>query len=231
MRRIHILLTVQTAVILLLSVNRLSTVTTGYVAANEFLRWVDLNNMLLLPVISLIAFFGLKQTLEYDSPLRNGGWHWTVGLLFVLGVYLFGAGYGDHEVTNYLHERFCATGPVDDLCRIIIFNDDEFAHWVWFAGFILLNSTLMLIQALFPQRLKLSGRDLTLILLNSLFIALGIFANLAFETIGLDLYVVAFVAALALWLLWRKGRQPLLVYYSAAYTLGLIATALYKGLR
>lgn len=39
--RIHWLLSVQTGVILLGSLNRLGSWTLGYVAANEFLRWVD----------------------------------------------------------------------------------------------------------------------------------------------------------------------------------------------
>lgn len=42
--KIHVLLTGQTIIIILISVNRLSTLTTGYVLPNEFLRWVDLHN-------------------------------------------------------------------------------------------------------------------------------------------------------------------------------------------
>lgn len=54
--------------------------------------------------------------------------------------------------------------------------------------------------------------------------------RVAFEVIGLDLYIVALLAALALGLLWRRGQQPLFIYYSTAYGLGLVATALYKGI-
>ena len=59
---------------------------------------------------------------------------------------------------------------------------------------------------------------------------LGIFANLAFEVIGLDLYVVALLALIAAVLLWRRGPQPLLLYYATAYWLGLVGTFLYKTL-
>jgi hypothetical protein len=58
-----------------------------------------------------------------------------------------------------------------------------------------------------------------------LFVALGIFVNLGFEEIGLDLYVVLGLALLSGWLLWRYGRQPLLIYYTAAYGVGLVLTA------
>lgn len=69
-----------------------------------------------------------------------------------------------------------------------------------------------------------------MLVMNGLFIAIGVFANLALKEIGLDLYVVTILAVLSLWLLWRRGREPLFVYYSTAHSLGLIATALYKGL-
>lgn len=61
LNRIHVLLAVQSLVIILVSINRLSSLTTGYVTANEFLRWVDFNNMLVLPLISMVAFYLLKK--------------------------------------------------------------------------------------------------------------------------------------------------------------------------
>ena len=229
LNRIHRLLTIQTIIIILLSVNRLSSLTLGYVAANEFLRWVDFNNMLLLPLVSLIAFYFLKETLAQDGLARLGGAYRAVGLLFVIGIYLFGVGYGDHEVTNYLHTRFCAQETDSDLCRIVIFNDDEFSHWVWFAGFVLINLVLLLTQAIFPYAGAMRGHDSGFMIANGLFVALGIFANLAFEQIGLDLYIVALLAFLAAGLWWRYGRQPLFLYYVTAYWVGLIGTAIYKA--
>lgn len=226
--RVHALLGVQTVVIILGSINRLGTLTLGYVAPNEFLRWVDFHNMLTLPLISLSAFYLLKKTLEYASPQREGRWHLALNLAFILGLYLLGASYGTHEVTNYLGYRFCRAEAATDLCRIVIFNDDDFSHWVFFTGFVLVNTALMFLQVLFPHPTPLSKLDKILLAINACFIALGLFANLAFEVIGLDLYVVLLLAVVALGLLWRRGAQPLLIYYSVAYAVGLIATAAYK---
>ena len=230
LNRIHTLLTVQSLVVILVSLNRLTGLTSGYVTANEFLRWVDLNNMLILPLISMVAFYLLKKQLEYDSPTREGRWHLALNLTFITGIYLLAAGYGDHEVTNYLHLRFCPEGETSNLCRIIIFNDDEFSHWVFFSGFALVNAALMLLQGLFPRRAALKLGDKAGLMVNALFIGLGIFANLAFEEIGLDLYVIALLAALAVGLLWRRGAQPLFIYYATAYGFGLMATATYMNL-
>jgi hypothetical protein len=227
--RVHALLAVQSIVVILVSLNRLGPWTLGYVAANEFLRWVDLNNMLILPLMSLVAFYLLKKHLERNSPVLSGQWRMGLNLIFIVGVYLLAASYGDHEVTNYLHTRFCLTDETSDLCRIVIFNDDEFSHWVFFAGFVMMNVALMLLQVVFPFAGRTTKGDAALLIVNGLFIGAGIFANLAFEVIGLDLYVVALLAALSVFLLWRRGPQPLLVYYSAAYVLGLIGTFIYKS--
>jgi len=225
MSRIHSLLAVQSVVAILVSVNRLGTWTLGYVLPNEFLRWVDFNNMLVLPLISLVAFYLLKKTIEYDSPAREGRGHLAINLIFIVGVYLLASSYGDHEVTNYLHARFCLNDSASDLCRIVIFNDDEFSHWVFFTGFVMMNAALLFLQNLFPHKKEqLAGKDVVLLIVNSIFLAAGILANLGFEEIGLDLYVVLLLALISAYFLWKRGRQPLFIYYTSAYWLGLVAS-------
>ena len=231
MKRIHMLLSIQSLVAILVSINRLGTWTLGYVLPNEFLRWVDLNNMLLLPLISVVASYLLKKALEYDSPQRESKPHILLNLVFIVGLYLLAAGYGNHEVTNYLHQRFCATDTTGDLCRILIFNDDEFSHWIFFTGFVMGNAAILLIQNLFPHRERLRNTDYLLLSLNALFLGAGVFANLGFEEIGLDLYVVALLALISAYLLWRRGRQPMFVYYTIAYWLGLAGSLIAQAFR
>jgi hypothetical protein len=201
------------------------------VLPNEFLRWVDLNNMLVLPLISLVALYLLKKTIEYDSPAREGTAHTALNLVFIVGLYLTAASYGDHEITNYLHVRFCLDDPTGDLCSIIIFNDDEFSHWVFFTGFVMVNAAILFLQRLFPHRGEVSNADITLLALNALFLGAGVFANLGFEQIGLDLYVVAALALLSVYLLWRHGRQPMFIYYTLAYWLGLLGSLAAQAIR
>jgi hypothetical protein len=231
MSRIHAYLGVQSLVAILVSLNRLGTWTLGYVLPNEFLRWVDFNNMLVLPLISVVASYLLKKTIEYDSPRRESKSHIAWNLVFIVGLYLLAASYGDHEVTNYLHQRFCETDSTSDLCRIIIFHDDEFSHWVFFAGFVLANLAILFIQNIFPHREKIVSADIALLALNALFLGAGVLANLGFEDIGLDLYVVALLAFTSAYLLWRRGRQPMFIYYTIAYWLGLIGSLIAQALR
>lgn len=223
MKRIHILLGIQSLLAILVSFNRLTDWFTGFVLPNEFLRWVDLNNII-VALISLLAGYLLKKTIEYNSPAREGGAHTAWNLVFIIGVFLTAVSYGDHEVTNYLHVRFCEPDPGSDLCRIVISNDDEFSHWLFFAGFIMVNAAILFLQKVFPHRETLTGFDIGLLLLNSIFLGLGVMANLGFEEIGLDLFVVAVLALISTYLLWRGGRQPMFVYYTAAYWLGLVGS-------
>jgi hypothetical protein len=231
MKRIHTLLGIQSLVAILVSINRLGTWTLGYVLPNEFLRWVDFNNMLVLPLISVVASYLLKKTIEYASPQRESRAHIAWNLVFIVGLYLLAASYGDHEVTNYLHQRFCATDTTSDLCRIIIFNDDEFSHWIFFTGFVMVNAAILFLQNLFPAQETITKTDFALLALNALFLGAGVFANLGFEEIGLDLYVVALLAFISAYLLWRRGRQPMFVYYTIAYWLGLVGSLIAQVLR
>lgn len=231
MKRIHTLLGIQSLVGILVSLNRLGTWTLGYVLPNQFLRWVDFNNMLVLSLTSLVALYLLKKAIEYNSPAREGSAHMTWNLVFIVGLYLTAASYGDHEVTNYLHLRFCATDTTSDLCRIIIFNDDEFGHWVFFAGFVMVNAAILFLQNVFPYRERISTGDIALLALNALFLGAAILANLGFEEIGLDLYVVALLALISTFLLLRRGKQPMFIYYTIAYWLGLITSLGAQALR
>lgn len=230
MTRIHALLGVQSLLGILVSINRLGTWTLGYVLPNEFLRWVDLNNII-ISLISLVALYLLKKTIEYNSPEREGRAHTAWNLVFIVGVYLTAVSYGDHEVTNYLHQRFCMTDATSDLCRIIIFNDDEFSHWLFFAGFVMGNLAILFLQNLFPYRENVSRTDIALLAINATFLGLAVLANLGFEEIGLDLYVVAALAITSAYLLWSRGRQPMFIYYTIAYWLGLIGSLLAQAMR
>ena len=231
LRTLHVFLAVQSVVVVLVALNRRTDLTTDYVSGNEFLRWVDLINMLVLPLASLLASVLLKRWLEARVPAA-GGWRGARGVLaldlvFMLGVYVLAASYGAHEVTNYLHIRFCED-DTSRLCEIVAFNDDSFSHWLFFAGFVVINAVLLALQALARDVATVSMLDLALFAANALFIAAGIFANLAFEETGFDLPVVAllFVLAIAAW--YRGGPRPLFVYYAVAYGVGLLATGVYK---
>lgn len=222
MKRIHLILTGLTLSIILLSVNRLTMATQAYMQPFEFLRFMDFFAMIPIPLMSVLLYVLLKEHITKST-------HIGYTLILITGIYLFAAGSGDHEVTNYLNMRFCESGKTTTpICRIISYNDDEFSHYVYYAGFILLNIGLMLYEYTYPRAKHMTGKDIAAVAANSFMIGLGIFANLAFEDIGIDLYIFGSVMFLSLCLLY-KGKQPpahlpVTMYFAIAYTLGVTAT-------
>ena len=95
----------------------------------------------------------------------------------------------------------------------------------------MVNAAILFLQNIFPYREKISSTDIVLLSLNALFLGAAVLANLGFEEIGLDLYVVALLALISAYLLWNRGRQPMFIYYTIAYWLGLIGSVIAQALR
>jgi hypothetical protein len=216
---LHLLLSAVSVDMVLLTLNRRTELTLSFAASNEFLRWTEVNNML-LGLVTVLLYYALNSHVG-AGPGGERRESRALGLVFTFGVYLYASSYGSHEITNYLNSRFCLDGT-GSFCRIVDFNDNEFSHYLFFGGFIVLNMTVLFTQVLSPATAPLSGLDNLFIAVNALVIAAGIAANLAFEDIGADLYVVAAVAVLTVALSHRRPGQPILRYYTIAYVGGLL---------
>jgi hypothetical protein len=225
-RRLHVLVGVQSLVLVLASANRLSSVGDAAVLPHESLRVVELLNLLVLPPVSALAFYLL---LEHLLGGVAPGVRRALRLAFLAALYLFAMSYGMHEPANYVHDRFCG-GDGGQLCQVIDYHDDGLSHLLFFAGFAGIAAVLLIAQAVATGAAvtPLQGRDRALVLANASLIAGAIVANLGFEAIGLDLLVVALVAALSLALVVRAGPRPVIVYFAWAYVLGLLVTGAIK---
>src|SRR3989344_1080222 len=106
MKRILWILTGLSATILLLSLNRLTSITSGYLQPFEFLRFLDFNAMIPIPLASILLYYLLLREVVGESPFSKTKTYTYLFLIFITGVYLFGASSGTHEVTNYLNQRF-----------------------------------------------------------------------------------------------------------------------------
>lgn len=213
MKRLHLLLGAQSLILVAASVNRLWGATDVAILPHGALRLVDVLNLLVIAPAGLLVFHLLLDHLSDDRRLR---------LAFLAAAYLFAASYGMHEAADYLHARFCDPGP-GELCAIVAYQDDELSHLLFFAGFAGVAAVLLVAQA--TTATPTTGKDRALILANASLVAAAIVANLSFEEIGLDLIVVAAVAALAIALWLRHGPRPLILYFASAYTAGLVITA------
>lgn len=233
MRKVHLLLTGLSVVIVALSLNRLTGATAGTIAPHDFLRWLDLNAMLPIPIASIVLYYLLKKDVELAGAAPPSRWLLTVNVVFVVGVFLYGASSGDHETTNYLNHRFCTDDEVSrDLCAVVDYHDDTFSHLLYYLGVIAFTLSLVVIEWRYPRRADVARPDVALVLANAAFVAVGIFANLAFEEARIDLVAFAVVAAVSNVLLWLTGRRwrqlPVTLYVSSSFGAGLLAAVGYK---
>lgn len=219
---LHLLLSAVSVDLVLLTVNRRTDLTLSFAASNEFLRWTEVNNML-LGLVTVILYYALNSHVG-AGPGGERRESRGLGLIFTFGVYLYAISYGSHEITNYLNSRFCLDRS-GSLCRIVDFNDNEFSHYLFFSGFIILNATVLCTQLRSPATKPISRLDNLLIAVNALVIAVGIAANLAFERIGSDLYVVAAIAMITVAISRGRPGQPILRYYTIAYVGGFSLAA------
>jgi hypothetical protein len=233
MKRVHILLTGLSLVIVLLSVNRLGSFTQNPLEPHEFLRWLDVNAMLPIPIASIVLYYLLKKDVELAGEAARTRSLIGLNVVFLVGIYLFGVSSGDHETTNYLHYRFCTDQPVNpDLCAAVAFHDDTFSHLLYYLGVIMYTLAVVAIEWRLPRQTEATRRDGVLILANAAVISVGIFANLAFEPAAIDMVAFGVVAAVANVLLWLTGKRwtqmPFTLYIATAFGAGLAATVLYK---
>ena len=225
LRRIHLLLTAQSVVLVLASINRLWSATDAEILPGEALRVVDVMNLLVLAPASALLFLLL---LEHVLAGAAGQSHAVLRVAFAGALYLFAASYGMHEPADYLNQRFCGGDGDPALCAIVAYQDDELSHSLYFAGLIGISTVLLLAQSASTIGVLPTGRDLRAVLANASLVAAAIVANLGFEEIGLDLVVVAAVAVTATVLLLRRGPRALTVYFAAGYGAGLLLTIAVK---
>lgn len=226
-RWIGLLLTAQTLLLIAASLNRLTDFSSGHVAESQFLRWRDFNHLMVFPPLTVIVAIGFRQVLLCVGG-KQRGW---VDLLFVISVYFLGAGYGVHELANYLSTLAKTREELDPVFREVIrYNDDDFSHWVFFAAFVALNIVMLLWQAANPFQTRLSLIDKTICVVNALVLSAAIFANLTRGELGFDLVALLLLALVALFFWVRDRKQPLNIYYLFGLWPGLIATAVVKML-
>jgi hypothetical protein len=233
MKRLHYIISGLTLVIVLLSLNRLTRWTLGYLPPHQFLRWVDFNAMLLIPVATAVLYYLLLRNIRGNGRFYAGRAVVWLEVLFVAGLVVYGISSGEHETTNYLHGRYCANQMVNPgLCAAVAYHDDGFSHLLYYGGIIALTAALLGLERLRPRVAVMRGHDLAILLVNAGLIAAGIFANLAFEPAQLDLWAFGILAVMSVVMLATAkvwvGRLPVTIYLAAAYGVGMVVTSVWK---
>jgi hypothetical protein len=198
-QRLHMFLSLQSALVLIAATDRFIPFTAGLATGNDF--WPLLNLSLvydLLPLVAMIVVYGLKKAVDGDAPR---GWikDLPLNLVFMAGM------------------------------ALLLWSYEIFDRWIFLSGLAVSGVAVMLLQAKYPYKGELTRRDTVLFALEGVLLAAGLAANTWADASAAVAYALATLALLASGLLWshqRAGRgwQPVFVYYAIGCWLGLVGS-------
>ncbi|MFW6414256.1 MAG: hypothetical protein ACOCZS_03035 [Verrucomicrobiota bacterium] len=201
--------------------------------ASDFLRSQVLDVLRLCDIIvvfiltpGLVLLTHRLLVITSSSDRSKGKSEW---LLFVIGVYLLGVGFGMHEPMNVL-----STFSVkqESLRRSIQFFDDGLGHWVFFAGFMLLVLAIVRGETKNPLPESFQWIGNVTVGITGISVGTVIFINMYREDTLVDLIVLGLtlLVSLAFWLQSKNRnwqRLPMTAAIVLAFFLGIAGTLLY----
>ena len=101
MRRLHILLTLSSLNVILVSIERFSPTTQILLQPDDFLHLHEIVQMTTLILFTVVIPAFVLQYLTDNFTLLRSRSGAALGLLFVVGVYVYGLGEGLHEVAPF----------------------------------------------------------------------------------------------------------------------------------
>src|SRR5579872_1187583 len=102
MKRLHILLTLSSINVILVSIERFSPTTTILLQPDNFLRLHEMIQMTLLILFTVIIPAFVLRELTVNFKLLQSKKGAALGLLFTVGIYFYATGNGLHEVASFL---------------------------------------------------------------------------------------------------------------------------------
>jgi hypothetical protein len=223
MKRLHVLLTLSSLNVLLVTIERFSFTTQIILQPYSFLRLHEVVQMATLILFTvLIPLFVLREVTDNFATLKTSA-GMALLVCFIIGIYFYATGNGIHELASFQLNTFCPTPPDSVMCQGMFFNDFYFGNGLYFIGAFLLNTSLIVLEGMHPSS-PASRRDMIYITLNALVYSLAIIAYAAFDVVVVGLIFTLISMATIDLLLWRSKQpyttRPFTSYAAIAYTIG-----------
>lgn len=225
--RVENVFAVMAAIALLLcaaAFNRLAAIAILRQPVCDVLRTCDLTSIFILAplaVVLLALLLGLYDGFSSRSCL----------ILFVIGVFMTGLGFGMHEPTNAMLV-FYGKALTGDFRQSILFIDDGIGHWAFFAGFVFLSLSGVLAELKNPLPEKMMPRYTLTTFIITLITASVIFFNMAYENTWPDICTLLLTVGISVFLnlsVYRRDflKVPVNIIVCFGYGGGVAATLLY----
>lgn len=232
MSKINLLLTLLSLDAVLVIVERVSPTTRIILQPYSFLRVHEVFQMTVVIMISVIISFLLLKVISNNFENLKTTVGTVLGIVFILGLYFTATGNGLHEVASFLYNTFCDIRTVGTgFCGASFFNDYYFGNIVYFAGLLLSNLALILLELRSPLK-KTDTKQTTITVANGVVYALTLFAYAAFDRVLVGFWFVAVMSVIVGFVVISNKKKlnliPFTLYSLTAYLLATIFTALVR---
>jgi hypothetical protein len=234
MKRLHILFSLNSLVVVLVSIERFSFTTRVLLQPYQFLRLHEaVQIVVLILATAIIPFFLLKEVTGNFSLLARGKKRsMFLGAVFIAGIYFYSSGNALHELASFLFNQYCEIDKVSgQLCGSLFFNDYYTGNVLYFLGAFLFTLVLILLEISQP-RILITTRDMWLLVPNCLIYALAIVAYAGFDRVLVGLVYSLITALVAVGILFRYRKEmrylPVTVYTVLTYAIGTLIACLVR---
>lgn len=234
MKRFHILFSLNSLAVILVSIERFSFTTHILLRPYQFLRLHEAAQItMLILATAIIPFLLLKEVTGSFSLLTKGKKRSLFfGVLFIAGIYFYASGNAFHELASFMLNQYCSVSAISgSLCQGLFFNDYYTGNVLYFVGAFLFTIALILLEVSQP-RLEMTRRDLWLLLPNCLIYALAIVAYAGFDRVLVGLAYSLFTTVVVVAILLRNRKEvrhlPFTDYTVLTYLIGTLVACLVR---
>jgi hypothetical protein len=225
MKKLHILLTLSSLNVILVSIERFSPTTRILLQPDNFLHLHELLQMTTLILFTVVIPAFVLQELTADFTLLRSRKGALLGLLFVTGVYFYATGNGLHEVANFLFGFYCPADQLESaICKSLFANSFYVGNILYFIGAWAVTVPLLIFEQMQPRD-PIGRNDIVLITVNAIFWAVAVIAYAGFDRVlvGFAFTAIMLVTAGLVFVLSRHSYRtvPYTLYTILAYALGL----------
>jgi hypothetical protein len=228
MKPVNRLLTLLSAITVVITVERASPTTKVLLQPYSFLHLHEVVQIILITASSVVVSFLLLRLISRNFEELKTSSGLILGIVFILGTYFYATGNGVHEVGSFTFNEFCNTKHfTSTVCGSMYFNDYYFGNTLYFLGLGLSNLALVLLELRRPDE-TMSAGDSWVTIGNGVLLALTFFAYDAFDRVAVGLVATLIYAVTFDVLLLRRRvayrALPFTLYSAFGFTVaGILA--------
>jgi len=230
MNKYNVLFSLYSLTALIIIIERL--LPSPFLSPFNFIRLHELNQTVLFLTITVALSFFYLRILTQDFKTLSKKRDVFLSLCFVIGVYLYGAGEGWHEVASFTLNTYCdLNNLLGNLCNGLFINDYYAGNIIFFVGGLLVTVPLLILASYYPVK-AFTAKEMAILIANSLVFAFTWFAYAAFDKVLIGLFfstILMIISGYFFINIRGQHRQyPFITYSFIAYVVATTAAVMVR---